>query len=86
MSASDTAPRLITLDEAFAGVDSNNKEKMFNMIQDFDFDYIMNSYDLWGCYRSVKSLSILTILRQPSSPHMGFRRYHWNGRRQVEVE
>ncbi|MBG9736872.1 TIGR02680 family protein [Paenibacillus alvei] len=86
MSASDTAPRLITLDEAFAGVDSNNKEKMFNMIQDFDFDYIMNSYDLWGCYRSVKSLSIVTILRQPSSPHMGFRRYHWNGKRQVEVE
>ncbi|KEO77045.1 TIGR02680 family protein [Paenibacillus polymyxa] len=86
MSASDTAPRLITLDEAFAGVDSSNKEKMFNMIQDFGFDYIMNSYDLWGCYRSVKSLSIVTILRQPSSPHMGFRRYHWNGKRQVEVE
>lgn len=86
MSASNTAPRLITLDEAFAGVDSKNKEKMFNMIQDFDFEYIMNSYDLWGCYRSVKSLSIVTILRQPSSPHMGFRRYHWNGKRQVEVE
>lgn len=85
-SASDAAPRLITLDEAFAGVDSSNKEKMFNMIQDFDFDYIMNSYDLWGCYRSVKSLSIVTILRQPSSPHMGFRRYHWNGKRRVEVE
>lgn len=85
-SASDTAPRLITLDEAFAGVDSNNKEKMFNMIRDFDFDYIMNSYELWGCYRSVKSLSIVTILRQPSSPHMGFRRYHWNGKRRVEVE
>lgn len=85
-SASDDAPRLITLDEAFAGVDSSNKEKMFNMIQDFDFDYIMNSYDLWGCYRSVKSLSIVTILRQPSSPHMGFRRYHWNGKRRVEVE
>ncbi|MCR8844368.1 TIGR02680 family protein [Paenibacillus sp. SC116] len=85
-SASDAAPRLITLDEAFAGVDSSNKEKMFNMIQDFGFDYIMNSYDLWGCYRSVKSLSIVTILRQPSSPHMGFRRYHWNGKRQAEVE
>lgn len=85
-SASDAAPRLITLDEAFAGVDSSNKEKMFNMIQDFDFDYIMNSYELWGCYRSVKSLSIVTILRQPSSPHMGFRRYHWNGKRRLEVE
>jgi uncharacterized protein (TIGR02680 family) len=85
-SASDAAPRLVTLDEAFAGVDSSNKEKMFNMIQDFDFNYIMNSYDLWGCYRSVKSLSIVTILRKPSSPHIGFRRYHWNGKRQVEVE
>lgn len=86
ISASDTTPRLITLDEAFAGVDSSNKEKMFNMIQEFDFDYIMNSYDLWGTYRSVKSLSILTILRSASSPHMGFRRYNWNGKRRVEVE
>ncbi len=42
-------PRIIALDEAFAGVDDKNISSMFELVHKLDFDYIMNSQALWGC-------------------------------------
>ena len=52
------APQIIALDEAFAGVDENNIDGLFKLIENFRFDYIMNSQVLWGDYPSVKHLRI----------------------------
>ncbi len=41
------APRLISLDEAFAGVDSRNIRDMFRLMSEFEFDFIINSQVLW---------------------------------------
>ena len=41
-------PRMIALDEAFAGVDDVNIGSMFGLVEKLDFDYIMNSQALWG--------------------------------------
>ena len=49
------APRLMALDEAFAGVDETNIESMFALVHELGFDYIMNSQALWGCYPTVQS-------------------------------
>ncbi|MFR3921524.1 MAG: SbcC/MukB-like Walker B domain-containing protein [Dysosmobacter welbionis] len=49
-------PMLLALDEAFAGVDERNISAMFELVGVLDFDYIMNSQALWGCYANVKSL------------------------------
>ena len=35
-------PRMIALDEAFAGVDDKNISSMFELVHKLDFDYIMN--------------------------------------------
>ncbi|TDW16534.1 uncharacterized protein (TIGR02680 family) [Breznakia blatticola] len=73
------APSMIALDEAFAGVDDNNIESMFELIEKFNFDYIMNSQILWGDYPSVKSLNIYELHRPEGGKFVSIFRYHWNG-------
>ncbi|WP_170289347.1 TIGR02680 family protein [Metabacillus lacus] len=79
------APRIISLDEAFAGVDDKNIEQMFSLVQNLDFDYIMNSQALWGCYPKVDSLSIYELLRPLDAPYVGVARYEWDGRNKVYI-
>ena len=50
------APRLISLDEAFAGVDNRNIRDMFRLMAEFQFDFIINSQVLWGDCDSMMSL------------------------------
>lgn len=78
--ASQDAPMLIALDEAFAGVDENNIENMFSLIQKFNFDYIMNSQVLWGDYSSVSSLAIHELFRPENAHYVTVISYEWNGK------
>ncbi|MFC6652700.1 SbcC/MukB-like Walker B domain-containing protein [Paenibacillus rhizoplanae] len=77
--AAPDAPRVISLNEAFAGIDSENIAQMFQLVHDFEFDYIMNSQVLWGCYETVDELSIAQILRSVDSPVLAVARYYWDG-------
>lgn len=72
-------PRMIALDEAFAGVDDKNISSMFELVEKMDFDYIMNSQVLWGCYQTVKSLKIAELLRPSNSDVVTVIYYSWNG-------
>ena len=72
-------PRILALDEAFAGVDDKNIESIFQLMQKMGFDYIMNSQILWGCYRSVKNLNISELYRPGNSGTVTVISYHWNG-------
>lgn len=73
-------PRLIALDEAFAGVDDKNIASMFEMVEQLDFDYIMNSQILWGCYDTVKHLKISELLRPMNANFVAVVNYVWNGK------
>lgn len=72
-------PRMIALDEAFAGVDDKNISSMFELVHKLDFDYIMNSQALWGCFETVKGLRIAELLRPQNSQTVSVIRYSWNG-------
>lgn len=76
-------PRMIALDEAFAGVDDKNISSMFELVHQLDFDYIMNSQALWGCYETVKKLRIAELLRPQNSQTVSVIRYTWNGRERM---
>lgn len=76
-------PRIIALDEAFAGVDDKNISSMFELVQKLDFDYIMNSQALWGCYETVKSLRIAELLRPANSTVVTVIYYYWNGKERI---
>lgn len=79
IAAGKEAPRLMALDEAFAGVDETNIESMFALVHDLGFDYIMNSQALWGCYPAVSSLNIAELWRPQNAQIVTVLRYHWDG-------
>lgn len=80
MEARDDAPFIISLDEAFAGVDENNIRDMFDLVEKLGFNYIMNSQALWGDYDTVPALSIYELVRPKNAPFVTVVRYHWNGK------
>lgn len=75
------APLLIALDEAFAGVDDKNISIMFDLIERFGFDYIMNSQVLWGDYPTVRHLAIYELFRPENAHYVTVIPYAWNGRK-----
>jgi hypothetical protein len=81
-----TAPRIISLDEAFAGVDDENMKDMFRLLTEMRFDYMMTSQVLWGCFETVPSLSIYEIYRPLDVDFVTVIPYFWNGfqRRMME--
>jgi uncharacterized protein (TIGR02680 family) len=52
-SARPDAPRLLGLDEAFAGVDETGRGELMSLARQFDLDLFMTGYDLWATHRSV---------------------------------
>ena len=79
-SASLSAPRLIALDEAFAGVDEKNIEEMFAILESFQLDYILTSQALWCDYKEVRDISICELIKAKNASSVAIRRYRWNGK------
>lgn len=76
-------PRMLALDEAFAGVDDKNISSMFELVHKLDFDYIMNSQALWGCFDTVNGLRIAELSRPQDSQIVSVIRYTWNGHERI---
>ena len=76
-------PRIIALDETFAGVDDKNISSMFELVHKLDFDYIMNSQALWGCFDTVRNLRIAELIRPQNSKTVSVIRYTWNGHERI---
>ncbi len=79
LEADPAAPYIISLDEAFAGVDENNISSMFEILEELGFDYMMNSQVLWGDYDTISSLSICELIRPKNADCVSVLRYHWDG-------
>ena len=56
---------------------------MFELVQQLDFDYIMNSQSLWGCFETVPALRISEMHRPANSQVVTIIHYTWNGRERV---
>ncbi len=74
------APRLISLDEAFAGVDNRNIRDMFRLMREFSFDFIINSQVLWGDCDTLDALAIYQLVRPENAKFVTVMPYLWNGR------
>lgn len=78
--ARQDAPRLISLDEAFAGVDEMNIRDMFRLMVEFDFNFMINSQILWGDYDTVPALAIYQLVRPENAKYVTVIPYIWNGK------
>ena len=75
------APRLILLDEAFVGVDSDMRRKCMDLLTIFDLDLVMTSEREWGCYPTVPALAIYQLSRRDGIDAVGITRWVWNGKK-----
>lgn len=83
-SADPRAPRLILLDEAFAGVDDDSRAKSLGLLATFDLDVVMTSEREWGCYPQVPGLAIAQLSRMEGIDAVGVTRWRWDGIRRAE--
>jgi uncharacterized protein (TIGR02680 family) len=80
------APRLIALDEAFAGVDDDSRAKCLGLLATFDMDVVMTSEREWGCYPQVPGLGICQLARQDGIDAVLVTPWRWDGRERRRTE
>ena len=80
------APRLISLDEAFAGVDNRNIRDMFRLMAEFQFDFLINSQVLWGDCDTLDALAIYQLIRPENAKFVTVMPYLWNGKTKELME
>jgi uncharacterized protein (TIGR02680 family) len=80
------APRLMMLDEAFAGVDDDARAKCLGLLTAFDLDVVMTSEREWGCYREVPGLAIAQLTRVDDVPAVLVSHWEWDGATRTRVE
>jgi len=56
-SAKPTCPRLVALDEAFAGIDDKFKPELLGLTVRFDLDLFMTGHDLWVTFPTVPAIA-----------------------------
>ncbi|MGH9277982.1 MAG: SbcC/MukB-like Walker B domain-containing protein, partial [Acidimicrobiales bacterium] len=79
------APRLIALDEAFAGIDEGMRAELMGLLVRFDLDIVLTGHELWGAYEQVPALMVYDLLRQPPLEGVSAFAVRWDGAAMAEV-
>ena len=82
-TADPHAPRFILLDEAFAGISSDNRESCLELIVDFGLDAVLTSENEWGMYPGVPQLAICQLDRFSDLGAVVNRVFIWNGKQKL---
>ncbi len=78
-SAHPHAPRLIMLDEAFAGVDDSARSQFLGLLAAFDLDVAMTSEREWGFYASVPGIATHHLVRRDGVDAVHVTTWEWDG-------
>ena len=74
------APRLMLLDEAFAGIDDAARAHCMGLIREFDLDFVITSEREWACYAELPGVSICQLQRKEGIDAVYVSRWTWDGR------
>ena len=74
------APRLILLDEAFAGIDDAARAHCMALIREFDLDFVITSEREWACYAELPGVSICQLQRREGIDAVYVSRWTWDGK------
>jgi uncharacterized protein (TIGR02680 family) len=78
------APRLVLLDEAFAGIDRDARAHCMALIREFELDFVITSESEWACYAELPGVSIFQLQRREGIDAVFVSRWTWDGRASVE--
>jgi hypothetical protein len=84
-SAHPHAPRLVLLDEAFAGVDDDARAKCLGLLTQFDLDVAMTSEREWGFYATVPGIATYQLVRHDGVDAVHVTAWEWDGNRPNQV-
>jgi hypothetical protein len=79
-SARDSCPRLLALDEAFAGVDDNGRRELLGLTTQFDLDLFMTGYDLWATYDTVPACAHYDLSHSSAEHTVSALLLVWDGK------
>lgn len=85
-SAHPDAPRLVMLDEAFAGVDDDARRKCLGLLAAFDLDVVMTSEREWGFYSTVPGIATHHLVRRDGIDAVHVTTWEWDGSSRTMVE
>ena len=74
------APRLVLLDEAFAGIDDAARAHCMGLIREFDLDFVITSEREWACYAELPGVAICQLQRREGIDAVHVSRWSWDGR------
>jgi uncharacterized protein (TIGR02680 family) len=78
-SAAPQAPRLLALDEAFAGVDDAGRGELMGLAAQFDLDLFMTGYDLWATQAAVRAAAHYDLAHSPIQHTVSALLLVWDG-------
>jgi uncharacterized protein (TIGR02680 family) len=78
-SAYPHAPRLLALDEAFAGVDDTGRGELMGLAAQFDLDLFMTGYDLWATEGSIRAAAHYDLAHSPVQHAVSALLLVWDG-------
>jgi hypothetical protein len=78
-SARPDAPRLLALDEAFAGVDDTGRGELMSLAAQFDLDLFMTGYDLWATSGAVRAAAHYDLAHSPVQHTVSALLLVWDG-------
>jgi uncharacterized protein (TIGR02680 family) len=78
-SARPDAPRLLALDEAFAGVDDTGRAELMSLAAQFDLDLFMTGYDLWATSAAVRAAAHYDLAHSPVQHTVSALLLVWDG-------
>ncbi|PSK96257.1 uncharacterized protein (TIGR02680 family) [Murinocardiopsis flavida] len=79
-----TCPRLIALDEAFAGIDEMYRPDLVELTVKFDLDVFMTGYDLWLAYAAIPQAAHYDLKHDEAGHTVSALLMLWDGGRLVD--
>ena len=83
-AARPTCPRLIALDEAFAGIDETGTPELLRLAHAFDLDWFLTGHNLWVTESFLPAVMHYDLAHDPNTRAVSAWPVLWNGRETVE--
>lgn len=79
------APRLIVLDEVFAGIDRETRGQLMGLLVELDLDALLTSHEEWGFYAELDGISTYHLIRDTDVPGVLGEWFVWDGATRWEM-
>ncbi len=86
LSSKPTCPRMVALDEAFAGIDDKFKPDLLGLTVKFDLDLFMTGHDLWVNYPTVPLIAHYDMQHDKATHALSTLLVLWDGEQLVDAD